>query len=165
LIDHRSAGNFQNKFIKCFVSERASIKGNSKIDLVRIAFGADDYHLRFNEAEVVLLPYNAHSFGGSMSMLFVEAVATSKIPIVSDETVMASELRRFGLGELVMDFNKGFSWSFINQIREDASIRARLNLMAEIYVKEHDTFACARSLYKGLKNIDSKMPLSDPKRA
>jgi hypothetical protein len=99
-----------------------------------------------------------------MSMLFVEAVATSKIPIVSDETVMASELRRFGLGELVMDFNKDFSWSFINQIREDASIRARLNLMAEIYVKEHDTFACARSLYKGLKNIDSKMPLSDPKR-
>jgi hypothetical protein len=64
-----------------------------------------------------------------------------------------------------MDFNDTFSWALINQIREDLSVRARLNLMADSYVREHDSFACARALYEGLKRIDPKIMLSEPKRA
>lgn len=166
MIDHKSAKNFQKKGIKCFVRDGADIKENAEIELVRLPYvSEEDYRLHFNECEVVLLPYNAHSYNGRMSMTFVEAIATSKIAIVADGTVMASELRRFELGDLIMDFNNGFSWTLINEIRNDSGIRTRLDLMAESYVKEHDTFACAQSLYKGLKKIDPKMALREPKRA
>ena len=165
MIDHRSARNFPKKFIKCFVSEKARIKENAEIELVSLPYlSEEDYRLHFSECEVVLLPYNAHSFAGSPSMVFVEAIATCKIPIVSDRTVMARELRKFELGDLVMDFDNEFSWAVINDIRKDISIRARLKLMAESYIREHDTFACAQSLYKSLKQINSKIALSEPKR-
>jgi hypothetical protein len=98
-------------------------------------------------------------------MVFIEAVATSKIPIVSDGTAMARELIRFELGDLVIDFNNEFSWTLVNEIREDINIRARLSLMAESYVSEHGTFGCAQSLYKSLKQANSKVALSEPKRA
>lgn len=166
LITHNSAENFPKRFIKCFVSEKSDIKGHAEIELVALPYlSEEDYKLYFNECEIVLLPYNAHSFSGMMSGVFMEAIATSKVPIVSDGTVMARELRRFGLRDLVVDFNNGFSWTLINEIREDNSIRARLNLMTKSYVREHDAFACAQSLYKGLKKITSKMPLSEPRRA
>jgi hypothetical protein len=166
MIDHKSTRKFPKKFIKCFVSDDADIKENAEIELVRLGYSSsEDYYSHFNECEVVLLPYDAHAYNGGMSMVFIEAIASSKITIVSDGTVMASELRRFKLGDLVLDFNNGFSWTLINEIREDIGIRARLNLMAESYAKEHDTFGCAQSLYKSLKRIDSQLTLAEPKRA
>jgi hypothetical protein len=78
---------------------------------------------------------------------------------------MASELRRFKLEDLVLDFSNKFSWTLINEIRRDGNIRARLNLMAESYNRDHDTVAYAQSIYKNLKQIDSKMTLAEPKRA
>jgi hypothetical protein len=105
MIDHKSARNFPEKGIKCFVRENASIKENAEIELVRLPYvSEEDYGLHFNECEVVLLPYNAYSYNTKMSMTFVEAIATSKIVIVSDGTVMASELRRFELGDLCYGF-------------------------------------------------------------
>lgn len=163
LIGHRSARNFPKKFIKCFVSDQAIIKESDEIELVRLPFGSEDYHWHFNQCEVVLLPYNAYLFSG-LSGIFMEAIATAKIPIVSDGTVMAQELRKFGLGGLVMDFTNAFSWTLINEIREDPGIRARIHLMAEAYAKEHDAFACAQFIYNGLKKINSKISLSEPKR-
>jgi glycosyltransferase involved in cell wall biosynthesis len=164
LIGHKSTRHFPKKFIKCFVSEWANIKGNDDVELVRLPYGGDDYHLLFDECDVVLLPYNARSFGDAMSMVFIEAVATCKIPIVSDGTVMARELRRFKLGNLVLDFSNKFSWTLINEIREDIGIRARLNLMAECYSREHDAFAYAEALYQNLKQRNSIRGLIEPKR-
>jgi len=165
MIDHRSAKLFPRNFIKCFVRENANIKENAEIELVRLPYvSEEDYRLHFNECEVVLLPYSALKYSVGVSMTFVEAIATSKITFVSDGTVMASELRRFELGDLVMDFNNKFSWTLINEIRKDSTIRARLNLMAESYVRKHDTFGYAQSLYQGLKEIEPNLALSEPKR-
>jgi hypothetical protein len=167
IISHTSAKAFQHKFIKCFVRELAvaNIKDTVELELVRLPYlSEEEYQLYFNQCEVILLPYSAHLFGGMMSGAFTEAVAKSKIPIVSDGTVMAAQLRRFQLGDLVMDFTNGFSWTLINEIRKDNSIRARLNSMAESYIREHDAFGCAQSLYTSLKKIDPTMPLSEPKR-
>jgi len=164
IIDHPSVGAFPKKSIKCFVCEHASIKENAEIELVRLPYvSEEDYHLHFNKCEVVFLPYKTHSYSSSMSMVFIETIATSKIPIVSDGTAMARELRRFELGDLVIDFDTEFSWTLINKIRKDVSIRARVNLMAESYVREHGTFGYAHSLYKSLKRFNSKMALSEPK--
>jgi hypothetical protein len=164
MMSHSSTRNFPQKFIKCFVSEKANITANTEIELVRLPYGSEDYRLHFNECDVVLLPYNGYSFRSKMSMVFIEAVATSKLPVVSDGTVMASELRRFKLEDLVLDFKNGFSWTLIDELRKDLSIRERFNFMAESYAKEHDTFAYAQSLYKSLKQMDAKMVLTEPKR-
>src|SRR5262249_30657558 len=133
-------------------------------EIVRLPYGSKDYHLRFNECDVVLLPYNADLFRGAMSMVFAEAVAMCKIPIVSDGTAMARELKMFELGDLVMDFDNGFSWTVINEIRENISVRERLNLMAECYSREHDTFAYAESVYRNLEQRHPKIGLTEPKR-
>jgi hypothetical protein len=164
MIDHESTVNLPKKFIKCFVSEKVNIQENDNVELVRLPFGLKDYYLRFNECDVVLLPYSADSYNCALSMVFVEAVATYKIPIVSDGTVMASELKRFNLGGLVLDFDNEFSWTKINEIRENVSFRERLNLMAACYARNHDTFAYAESLYKYLKQRDPKIALAEPKR-
>jgi hypothetical protein len=164
MIAHKSSNNLPKKFIKCFVREGVNILESDNINLVRVPYGSKDYHLQFNECDVVLLPYIADSFRSKMSMVFIEAVAMCKIPIVSDGTVMASELRRFKLDELIMDFDNEFSWIVINQIRESISIRERLKVMAECYAREHDTFAYAESLYKNLKQGNPNMALTEPKR-
>jgi hypothetical protein len=163
MIDHKSTSNFPKNFIKCFVSENANVQENDNIEIVRLPFGSADYHLRFNECDIVLLPYNAHLFRGAMSMVFIEAVATGKIPIVSDGTAMARELKRFELGDLVIDFGNEFSWTVINKIRANVRVRERLNLMAECYARQHDTFGYAESLYKGLKQRYPKIGLTEPK--
>ena len=36
---------------------------------------------------------------------------------------MARELKRFELGDLVMDFGNKFSWTVINEIRKNISVR------------------------------------------
>ena len=164
MIDHKSKGNFPKNFIKCFVSEKANIQENDNIEIVRLPYGSKDYHLRFDECDVVLLPYNAHLFRGAMSMVFIEAVAKYKIPIVSDGTAMARELKRFELGDLVMDFDNKFSWTVINEIRKNIGVRERLNLMAECYASEHDTFAYAECLYTNLKQRHPKIGLTKPNR-
>ena len=165
IISHRSANDLPEKYIKCFVSERANIRGNDQIELVRLPYGAKDYFSRFNECSVVLLPYNAHLFGEGASMIFNEAVATFKIPIVLDGTVMATELRKFNLDDLILDFDNEFSWTAINKIRESISIRERLNLMADCYARKLDTFTYAESIYKKLKQQSPKIALTEPKRA
>jgi hypothetical protein len=163
IIEHKSMDDFPKKFIKCFVSEKANIQENENIDLVRLPYGTQDYHLRFNECDVVLLPYNASLFRGAMSGVFTEAVATCKIPIVSDGTAMARELIRFKLDELILDFDKEFSWTLINEIRKSLTIRERLNPMAKCYARGHDTFGYAESVYKNLKKQNQKIALSDPR--
>ena len=93
MMNHWSISNFSKKVIKCFVRKKENISENAEIELSGLE--PDDYHLGFNECEVVLLPYNGYSYRTKMSMLFIEAVTTFKIPIVSHGTVMATELTRF----------------------------------------------------------------------
>jgi glycosyltransferase involved in cell wall biosynthesis len=164
MIDDGSTVNLPQKFIKCFVSEKMNVLENDNIELVSIPLGSKDYYLRFNECDVVLLPYSAHPYNRALSMVFVEAVATGKVPIVSDGTVMASELRRFNLGDLVLDFDNEFSWTGMNKIRDSVSLRERLNFMAACYARDHDTFAYAESLYRCLKQKDPEIALAEPKR-
>jgi hypothetical protein len=164
LIDHNSAASFPKKFIKCFVSEKANILQNDNVELVRLPYGLKDYHLRLDECDVVLLPYRADLFRGAISSVFIEAVLMGKTPIVSDGTTMAGELRKFKLGDLVLNFDNEFSWTLINGMRKNDCIRERLNLMAESYANEHSTFRYAKCLYKKLKQRDSKLALTEPSR-
>lgn len=164
ILNHSSARNFPKNFIKCFISEKANITEDSEVDVVRLPYVSEEEHrLHFNECEVVLLPYDAQSMNGAMSMVFIEAVATGKIPIVSDGTVMATELRRFELEDLVIDFVDKFSWAAVSDIIKDVGIRERLKSMAEVYVREHGALGCAQSLYKGLKKIHPEIALNEPR--
>lgn len=156
IVSHRSADNFPKKFIKRFVSERVNIQKDGNVELIRVLYGSEDYLLQFKECDVVLLPYKADVFGSTMSLVFIEAMATGEIPIVSDGAVMAKELRKFNLGDLVLDFADEFSWTLVNEIKENIGIRERLNLMAECYIREHGTFAYAEYLYKNLKQRNQK---------
>ena len=164
MVRHKSINDLPKKFIKCFISAKMHIEESDSMELVRLPIETKDYYLHFNECDVVLLPYEANLFGKGMSMVFVEAVASSKIPIVSDETVMAKELRGHKLDKLVLDFNEEFSWTLVNEIRESTRIRERLKLMAERYVIQHDTVAYAESLYKMLMEIIPTIALAQPKR-
>src|SRR5262249_19106358 len=146
------ASTFPKHFIKCFISEWANnIQESADIELVRLPYGSKDYHFYFNNCDVVLLPYKAQRFRTEMSMVFIEAVAACKLPIVSDGTAMATELRRFNLDELVLDFDNEFSWTVVNELRKNISIRERFKAMAETYNREHDTLAFAKSVYRSLK--------------
>jgi hypothetical protein len=164
MISHKSASTFPKHFIKCFISEWANVKESDDIELVRLPYGSKDYHFHFNNCDVVLLPYKAQRFRSGMSMVFIEAVATCKLPIVSDGTPMATELRRFNLSELVMDFDNKFSWTVVNELSESINIRERFKVMAERYNREHDTFAFSESVYRSLKQYNAKIALTEPKR-
>ena len=76
---------------------------------------------------------------------------------------MANELRKFKLGDLVLDFAHEFSWTLINDIKGNIDIRERLNSMAECYIRKHETFAYAECLYKNLKQRNERIALTKPK--
>jgi hypothetical protein len=96
-----------------------------------------EYVSGYLTSEVVLMPYVASRYGDEASGVFIDAVTLGCMPLVSKHTTMASELEKFGLGELAVDWDSDFSWKFIVSVAQDAGVREKFNKMSLMYRKRH----------------------------
>ena len=98
----------------------------SQIEIVEMSSGyqsEQDYVHGYLTSEFVLMPYR-ENYRYAASGVFVDAVTLGCMPIVSKQTTMARELIKFGLDELVIDWETGFSLDLIASVaREQNSQR------------------------------------------
>lgn len=116
-----------------------------KIKAVAPILTHEDYWKELCNCDVVLLPYDPLIYRCSTSGIFVESVAAGKMPIVTDRTWLAHELRRFSLDELIVDWKHPHFWSQLHKIASDDAIRQKLEAMRTDYQGYHNLSCFGRS--------------------
>lgn len=102
-----------------------------------------DYIEHMLAADFILLPYDPVQYRSSTSGIFVEAVISGAIPLVTAGTWMAEELKAHHLPELISSFAPQDFSEELYHIAHQSSVRERLNKMKTMYRAFHnpDSFA------------------------
>lgn len=109
-----SASRF--KLVAAKSSGIKAVPGGVQVELVEDHLSLADYKRWLATCDVVLLPYDAAVYGESTSGIFIEVISAGKLPIVSPGTWMAYELEKFGLAELVVNWDNAGLAAFIWQM-------------------------------------------------
>ncbi len=100
----------------------------------------DRYLCLLASADLMLLPYDpGHGRDVATSGIFIETILAGNTPVVSDGTWMASELRKFGLNELIVDWTSDSLPATLVALKEDATIASRLEPMRQHYRHYYST--------------------------
>lgn len=109
---------------------------------------------KLQSCNVALLPYfggNNEQYYLSSSGIFVDCLASGVMPIVSSGTWMETELKRFGLEELIVDWgqynNLDDLVALIRKLLSSENIIIKLNEMRTDYCKFHSPAGFLNSLY------------------
>ena len=125
------------KFIASTNSGLHHIINREYIETIDDVLSIQSYYEKFNEINIVLLPYSHNDYRASTSGIFVEAIIMGKVPFVTDCTWMSSELRKYDLMELVIDWTDAEVLDDILDKYNSKEIKGKLTKMQEIYEGYH----------------------------
>ncbi len=135
LADERSASDLP---IELHAAE--SLGAQSPADGVMLVtheprMSTEAYVAQMNRTDIVLLPYESVPYATITSGIFMEAVMSERVPLVTANTTMASELLRYGLGRYVVDWTASTFWRTVREVFADEELRTRLAHMRRDYAK------------------------------
>lgn len=133
-------------------SKLQSIKGGIDVRLVPNVLSPNEYQYWIQECDIVLLPYDPVLYTRSTSGVFVECVCAGRIPIVTRETWMASELSRFDLTELSVDWFAPDLLAKIEAIAGSLEILKKLSYLRRTYLAFHNEENFAKYL-RGIADV------------
>ena len=110
---------------------------HSRIHFIPTEIAREEYVHWMNRAGLVLLPYSSNNYAFRTSGIFVEAVSMGAIPVVSQQTWMAYELKKFDLDELAIDWNQEKLIDLLRAIRSNDRVLAKLEQMSAFYRDFH----------------------------
>ncbi|WP_353432692.1 hypothetical protein [Polynucleobacter sp. MWH-UH23A] len=118
---------------------RKFLKNTSlRIEYIDPILSTDKYLSTFQRVRYVILPYDKIRYSKSTSGVFVEAVLLGCIPVVEHGTWMAQELDKFGLMDLIVDFNYFDLSDFVQNIESNIeNIEFKLQVMGKFYARYH----------------------------
>ncbi len=129
---------FEERRIEVITSSAASFSSTQDIlEDVAPILSREEYEHQLSIANVLLLPYHAPTYRCSTSGIFVEGICAGKMPVVKKGTWLAHELRRFGLSDLIIDWERSDFWSHLMGLYEDSALQAKLALMRANYMCYH----------------------------
>lgn len=88
-------------------------------------------------SDIVLLPYLPKVYNFRTSGIFVEAIFYGKMVVVHEGTLLAYELRKYGLEKLIVDWENPHFFSHLLSLYNDEIVREKLKQMQESYKKMH----------------------------
>lgn len=88
------------------------------------------------DADLILLPYKDR-YQNTTSGLFVESIVAGKLPVVSSNTWMAEELKRYDLNELITDWEDDHLPERLVSLANEPSIRKKAEKMQKRYRSIH----------------------------
>ncbi|MFC1532318.1 hypothetical protein ACFL7M_02980 [Thermodesulfobacteriota bacterium] len=142
--------------IRIVLSKNSGITPNENgidIQLIDDILPQNQYFQWMQSCDLVLLAYDPLSYKRRTSGVFVETVCSGKIPVVTHGTWMSSELKKFDLSDLSVDWNDPNILNTIEYCATEPKIRSKLNKMKNVYVSFHNE----ENFSKSLRN------LADPK--
>ena len=137
------------------VAETAGIQSHPngvQVQTVANPLSEEEYANTLKRADMILLPYDARRYGEATSGVFVESVVFGKLPLVSRGTWMAFELEKFGLNELVIDWNDEQLYSLIADLSSRAATAEKFSQMRKAYCQLHNETSYASEMnriYRG----------------
>lgn len=132
--------------LRLLVSKKAQIESSKNaiaIDFVNDPLPREEYLKLLSMSDVILLPYDQTVYAESTSGVFVEAIVAGKIPLVSDKTWMAFELRKNNLEELIIDWNRSDILKLILDISKNADVHSKISKMRNLYKTFHNLHSFA----------------------
>jgi hypothetical protein len=111
---------------------------------VKVIFTEDnlsrqDYEYWLTKTDIMLIPYDSIAYEERTSGVFTEAVIAGNIPLTTENTWMAKELLKFGLDELIINWDKPLEvWEKINDIVDCEEVKKKLKIMQKAYTDFHN---------------------------
>lgn len=97
----------------------------------------DEYKSFMQKALLILLPYEESQYQCRSSGIFIEAVVSGNIPVTTEGTWMAYELKKFGLEKLCFFWKEEHLIEMLEKIPNDLIILEKLSKMCEHYRSFH----------------------------
>ncbi len=97
----------------------------------------EEYLFWLKECDFVLLPYDPIVYRFGTSGIFVEAIIAGKIPLVKEGSWLAAELLKFGLTELIVDWQDPDFFSHLLQLLNSQQVQEKRKGMQEAYKRFH----------------------------
>jgi hypothetical protein len=119
---------------------KTALSEEHNIILIPRNLSRENYENWMQKATFILLPYDPKVYHSGTSGIFVEAINAGAIPLCTDNTWMAYELKKFNLQELLFDWT---NISALESLKNDKKMLEKLSLMRHYYQKFHNvkTFA------------------------
>ena len=126
---------FNSKF-KLVASKDSGFEALPKglqVELVNSVLSREEYINWLNACDFVILPYDREVYKSSTSGIFIEAICAKKIPLVTSETWMAEELKKYGLEELIIDWQNPNLFESLELLMQNDAVLEKLLKMKDAY--------------------------------
>ncbi|OGN66143.1 MAG: hypothetical protein A2888_02600 [Chlamydiae bacterium RIFCSPLOWO2_01_FULL_28_7] len=136
--------------IKLIIAENSKdkININDKIHLVSSFLTREEYYTLMSKADLILLPYQKQNYRYRTSGIFVEAIVAGAIPITSNNTWMATELSKYNLEELIINWDNKNLLDILMKIHISNTIEEKIKKMKTDYKDFHNIKNFAKILKK-----------------
>jgi hypothetical protein len=148
-----SAESKKLRIVAAASSKLADVVDGPKVHLIEDSLTRNDYLHWLSISDLILLPYDHEAYSERTSGVFVECVIAGKITVVTQGTWMASELSKYDLNELVLDWLDDALAKTLVQIAHDQTIKAKVIEMQRAYQKFHHIQAYAEIMEASLLNV------------
>jgi hypothetical protein len=146
-----NSSNLFAKNLHLFISKEAylpEIKNNIQITYLPAYLTRQEYLQQLNEIDILLLPYDSKIYKERTSGVFVEGICAGKVPFVTQDTWMATELIRHDLSELIIDWNEDNIIESILKLARNNNIKNKIVQMHDRYLKIHSVSSYAECIQK-----------------
>lgn len=121
-----------------------AVEGGCAIILLKKGMSRADYIGWLRTMDLALVPYMPEAYANRTSGIFGDAIAVGKPPVVTEGTWMAHELRRFDLGELVVDWDAPDVIETLTRLAHDPRVANKLAVLTAAYADFHSRRGYAR---------------------
>ena len=135
--------------IRLVISECSEINESIEgitLQLVNNVLSDIEYKSYLVCANIILLPYDANLYRLSTSGIFTEAITAGGIPVVTEGTWMAYELKQFNLNELVVNWNDANVLNIVLSLASSSVVLEKLEKMREHYLGFHCVASYAQTI-------------------
>ena len=138
-----------SKQFNLFLSEATHI--SNKTNDITLTFlpaylTRQQYLEQLSKIDILLLPYNSNIYKERTSGVFVEGVCAGKIPFVTQGTWMATELIKYNLSELIIDWEQNDVITSIYKLAKDSDIQRKVTQMQNVYVIKHSILSYSQCM-------------------
>jgi hypothetical protein len=131
------------------------VKNQLTIQLRKAYLTEGEYYASLNESDVVLLPYDPIKYKMRTSGAFVEAILSGKVPLVKQGSWLAYELKRFGLDELIIDWNHPQFFTQLLTTLKSPTLSVKLAQMQQAYHSFHSEAGFVSTLHSLVKRLQA----------
>ena len=139
------------KNLHLFISTEAylpEIKSNIQITYLPAYLTREEYLQQLSEIDILLLPYDSKIYKERTSGIFVEGICAGKIPFVTKDTWMATELIKYDLSELIVDWSEDNVIESICKLARNSNIENKIVQMRDRYLKFHSVISYAECIQR-----------------